>query len=1292
MDKYEYRIKAEQIVKLVGRKKYTSAMKIADDIDWNRVKNVQMLCTVSDVYEKNEKYEDAREILYLAYDRSPADRIIVYKISELSLVLGDIKEAINYFREYTQLAPNDTNVYILKYKLYVANNANLETLISVLEELKEQDFHEEWGFELARLYAQAGYIEQCVELCDELDLWFNDGPYVMQALELKQNYEELTEVQKLKLEQSYSMLNQAEDLEKIMEDSNPREPEAEQEEYYPEEEDIFFAGNVEEPEEESALEEEETEDSDEDEGLEEIGENDNHLEYYADDEAEEEDEEEEENKKSKGHSGGVLSKLGRFGKMLVEPAMDYDLEEDEEEENDEEEVAEEKIEEPVEELPQPEKTEEPQPDSEPAPKKKLRKKQETKKRQEIMKDSKKNNQTDLSKFLNPGYFDLGRLAANQEVDEKKIAEYENELSAPKEIQRENITQEINISGYRSTEKDENDENPQAVREEQENDLENRDTKPFNKATFKSGEDKSQYRKKMESALRNLDKVVNVEMNVQAPEEKPVSEEKEDNDDINDIIGEKELRRENSETVTPVWNGVSRYDTMNLQKELAKSIQKLLEAKEMDDVDSTLEDVKRLVEDSNIPELTETMRFRTMKGIMLNNWAKNQADRLGGVPEIENIIEHNRKVLKAEGSSEHRRKFFPPRRPENRAIPSLKLKPTKKDRKRELEKILVQEDDGQIGLIMPKEEMVEKQITGQLNIEDILREWERQKNNEENEREKKALEEARSKALNETQEFMSQVMDLLNQYLPKIGETDGRLWSLTTHLKKVQQALNSTDDLSEISKLNNELAETLDKIIPAPKETGIIEDKPIVQEEVYEENIQEEIAGDDSKPEEFSESEQISNKDDEESSEQIADNIFVEEDIAEDNTAEMEAAASLNEDEGLENENIDNEQDVLYREEIEPQENEEESTDEKLYYSEEAEEDLDEENLSKMMDEALHRIAMEVQESAVENEDTSSDEIEEEYLRSEEDDDAADDIEQAIEEGLPEIAEAISEEDKEVELFEEEEEEVNLQDTASIAKRNMEAILAVNNGKDNGLTQKQKEAFSYFASFEKIVTQMNQILNEEKTGKQNMIITGSDGCGKTSLAIRIIKAQEPDKAEENKRSVAKIKGTSLNSYDLEEVFKTVEGGVLIIEKAVALSDNTMTKINNKLNEGANVQIILTTKKKSVERLRTRNPEFMDRFKVFIEVPPYTNNELVEYGRIYARAKGYHIEDMAMLALFSRLGNFQSGKGALTFNEVKEVIDEAIVNAERRNNKLFKRLFGKKNEKSDLLLLEEDFEDN
>ena len=337
MDKYEYRIKAEQIVKLVGKRDYTKAVEIADEIDWNRVKNVQMLCTVSDVYEKNEKYEEAREILFLAYDRSPADRMIVYKIVELSLAVGDLKEAVNYFREYTQLAPNDTNIYILKYKLYVANNANIETLISVLEEFKEQDFHEEWGLELAKLYAQGGYIEQCVELCDEIDLWFNEGPYVMQALELKQQFEVLTQAQQEKLDQGYAMMHEAENLKKMVE-QNPQEEQINS----TDDEDIFFAGNK-----DAAFQKENSENdeseilADEDEETYELKDASQleddlaEMEYYPDDMSDEDEDNIEEESKEKSHSGSVFARLGKLGKFLVEPVSDFDMEDENYDEPDE---------------------------------------------------------------------------------------------------------------------------------------------------------------------------------------------------------------------------------------------------------------------------------------------------------------------------------------------------------------------------------------------------------------------------------------------------------------------------------------------------------------------------------------------------------------------------------------------------------------------------------------------------------------------------------------------------------------------------------------------------------------------------------------------------------------------------------------------------------------------------------------------------------------------------------------------------------------------------------------------
>lgn len=1308
LDKYEYRLRAEQIVKLVGRKKYTNAMQIADEIDWNRVKNVQMLCTVSDVYEKNNKYEEAREILFLAYDRSPADRLIVYKIVELSLELGDLKGAVNYFREYCQLAPNDTNIYILKYKLYVANNANLETLISVLEEFKEEDFHEEWGYELARLYARGGYIEQCIALCDELDLWFNDGPYVLQALELKQKFSELTDVQKEKLAQNNITINEIDNEDNI---SSELEDEEDLEEISEssDEEDIFFAGN------QTAYEKDELDLYNEDS----IKENDEQVEYgeeleqseTASDNEEQDSNEVDEFPKTKNHSDGVLKKLGRFGKMLVEPALDYDMD-DEETEEDKEDEKEEDLnnEETI---------------TEHKDKRKLLKKVK----------NEKQDKPDYSKLLDAGNFDLSHLGVKQDITGKKRENEDNDISQIDNMQSEplfednhneediddadkyNDSLEYERSDYGLYENI-SEENVSLITEDvEEQEIVSGNTKPFDKLSFKGVVDKQQYEKNMESALRNLDKVVNT------------NNMKEEEDEI--LKGVKEhLTAENNERVTPVWNGVSRYDTMNLQKELAKSIQKLLEATEMDDVDSTLEDVKKLVEDSNIPELTETMRFRTMKGIMLNNWAKNQAERLGDIPEIENIIECNFKEGKSESVGEIKRKF-PPKKAVVKGIPSIKLKPTKEDRKREMEKILVQENDGQIGLIMPEKEVIEKQITGQLNIQDILREWERQKSNEENEREKKALEEARTKALNETQEFMSQVMDLLNQCIPKYGGEDDRLWSLTTHLRKVQQALNSTNNLSEISKLNSELSETLDKICPIA-EVGV---------------VQESIGGNESIDVDIPKG-VSQNADMKELTEENKTNENDSTKTSVNSTVENEK----NEISQVMNDNIqgDNEEEpVIDAAQLEAAASSEEEEKREKPRRRRRRKVVKDDDVNNMLEEALYRIAMEVQDSASEDEEVLSAQIQKQHLL--EDDDAADDIEDAIEDGLPVSAKAITESEDKIDLFEpennliqdslsgdtnsedntddqaedkelinknlgavetsediefedntlndeetldnkidisEEDQSELLSNSDILPKKDVSALISNNYSDENGLTQKQKEAFSYFATFDEIAVQMNQLLNVDKKGNQNLIITGNDGCGKTSLAIRIIKAQELAGESGKERKVAKIKGTSLNSYDLDEVFTTVEGGVLIIEKAVALSDNTMTKINNKINNGSNVQIILTTKKKSVERLSARNPEFMDRFKVFIDVPPFNNNELVEYGRVYAKSKGYLIEDMAVLALFSRLGNLQSGK-TVSFNEVKDVIDEAVSRADRRNNKFIKRLFGKKHDEASLYLMEEDF---
>ena len=201
MDKYEYKVRAEEIKSLIADGEYAEAAKIADTIDWRRVRSVMMLCTISDLYKINRRYEDSRDILLLAYEKGGGRRPIVYSLCELSIKLEEYVQAIEYYKEFVQLAPKDSGRYILQYKLYEAQEVSLEERIAVLEELKKKDYREKWAYELAYLYHRVGLESKCVEECDEMYLWFSDSRYVLKALELKKLHQPLTEEQEAKYEQ-----------------------------------------------------------------------------------------------------------------------------------------------------------------------------------------------------------------------------------------------------------------------------------------------------------------------------------------------------------------------------------------------------------------------------------------------------------------------------------------------------------------------------------------------------------------------------------------------------------------------------------------------------------------------------------------------------------------------------------------------------------------------------------------------------------------------------------------------------------------------------------------------------------------------------------------------------------------------------------------------------------------------------------------------------------------------------------------------------------------------------------
>ena len=228
MDKYEYKVKLEQIEKMAAKKDYVTAAKIADGIDWRKEKSPATLSMVADVYEYAGRLEDCYELLNMMYDRSPIGRRIVYHMAEIAIKMHNFEEAIDLYKEFVKIAPHDLNKYILKYQIYRERGSSVEEQITILEEFKSHEYDEKWSYELACRYEDAGRIEECIEACDELILWFSEGEYVVKAMELKMKYQELTATQQEKYERRFEYMedNAEEELldnEENLEEENQEE-------------------------------------------------------------------------------------------------------------------------------------------------------------------------------------------------------------------------------------------------------------------------------------------------------------------------------------------------------------------------------------------------------------------------------------------------------------------------------------------------------------------------------------------------------------------------------------------------------------------------------------------------------------------------------------------------------------------------------------------------------------------------------------------------------------------------------------------------------------------------------------------------------------------------------------------------------------------------------------------------------------------------------------------------------------------------------------------------------------
>lgn len=1272
MDKVEYKIRAKEIVRLAGQKNYKAAAQIADEIRWEKVKNIQMLCTVSEIYEKIGRYDESRDVLLLAYNRSPSSKMIVYRLVDLSIAMKDYQEATDYYHEYVQLAPHDNNALILKYKLYKGKGAKLETLITILEEFKSKDYQEEWILELARLYHQAGDREKCVDICNEMDLWFSKGKSVIQALELKRLYEPLTPLQERKLENREQYMSE--------ETGAYQTPVADEErvepvQSFPEEQQEYQVSEVhEETEVPVAPRPEMTDRLRAVEAAYTPGLGSRETEPVPVPRMQEPEDPvaaaivrmARERQNASGELEPGFSILPK-GKVVDGDAEEFafDLPKG---------VKETQLAAPAKSVPEQEepKTEPSYEDPEAAvvPSEELEEVQiedpaieeleeqheESALEEEVVEASGteekpvgiwgkmfnrlKMEDDELDDDFNDDYVD-DTLEEDEDKEngmvtrgltgqyEKVVIEEDDDEDDPLNI-RMSVPDEEDDEEYEYVYGDEDEAEEYEDLEDQEDEQEPKEER----LSSRSSKRFNFFRNTMEDDELFEEEVPEEELDAQ--KEPAVEESYKEPQSMEDVV--------------PL-SYAAKYDTLNLQMELAKSIQQLMDATEKETVDSTLQNVKKMVEESHIPELSETMKFKAVRGNMLNFVAKSQAEKLQQAKDIEEVV--------SEGAASARREpdhvvatadatvYKADARPKPAVELAIKLKPSEEEEIEPLERILTQEDDGQLTLFLPEEPKEEEQIEGQMTFEDVLKEWEKQKLLSENDKEKRALEEARKRALEETQGIMTEIMGLLKDVIPKLGSIkDGeqKMTDLAESLEKVQRSLPYTQGVVEAAENSKEAASAIEAACA----------EAVEELERMEQAKQEEPEAGEAAPEHVGEplcEEEPTQEDGLEEETQTVQLQEFEQEQEDDFAFEQEAVTSEN----VYQPDEMPEEDMQLLGEPTEEESDKESfafdMDMQMYEEEESEPEENEEFLREQM--ALHQMFNENQVASEEKTEHMFDDIPEMLQTSEQQEEVSDELMPVLGE-MPAAAEPVMQDEEPAEV----------------------------------LNEEQKNILSYFLSVKSVEPLIKSIVKRTEYAPEHMIVTGGKGSGKTSVAMRIIKAAQVNK-EDKIEAIAKIKASLLNQKEVTEILDKVNGGVLIIERAGSLNPATVYAIEDALYSNKYyVQMIFVDKKPAIAKLLASTNSFINDIQMRVDLPAYSNNELAEFAKTYAENNGYKLDGMAVLALHSVIELFQTDQHIANLEDIKNIMDEAMERADKRGKKLFGKLFSKKTEYIDLI--ESDFE--
>ncbi len=1239
MDKYEYKQKTEQMLELMGDGAFSKAAEIADSIDWKRVRNSRMLTDVSDIYEKNGDYQKSYEVLNIAYHRAEGSRKIIYRLCTLALKTKNVDEAIDYYDDFQQIAPNDPNKYILRYQILRAQRAPLDQQIEALEAFKKGEYIEEWAYELAKLYQEAGLTAKCLEECDDLILWFNEGKYVYQAMELKMKYKPLTPSQQEKYDRRFEGLsNETVEMPNVVE--------------YQEEK--AAAATKDSVEEASG----ETEESAESEPERIIPES-----RMID---------------AKGRKIGNTMKLDEALKSLLHLGME---EEDKVQDSSSDPVStdvtfdEDKLKDAIEEIeavvdlnlvdelshqkglrelkvdpdleeliPGPEEEEEHKStlDAATTIMEPIRLElQEEKGIVQKPKEEALRSEKTLEELYaeageaiggrygeNGGPIDEQYAAAQQLMREldaearEAIAELDAEEGSIEELEED--AEEVTAETYEEVEEDtedittepyeeveelsaEPDEESGGIPEEPDGESGDTPVESYEEDT-EAGDEIAEPYEDIEESPAEPDETEHAGQNRNVKPSKSFAEEHKNQIEgqmsLLDIMAGMDTLEEEPLEISDSGTGHDMMDSLELEAE----------------------------------EAVESRVRRTEKGRTASA-EKTQETKPILSPDIQKLIDEIEGVVSEEEPGEVKpadRKAEEPisdGQPENMGEIAKQLRVDESSEWFEDYDDVLDDPEYEDGLPIQIEESISEEYDENMEIS-FGGEYE----------------------VEATEEYE----DILENGDIREGAGNGRGFEI-----EYQEEEEEPGNGIEFDETETGFAE---------EESGYAEEYEDVEPddaEGYEEaesnldGYAEEYAGEDSG-------------------------------YAEEYTEEYEEESGYSEEyEDTESEYADSYDD----EEYEPG-NEGEYEDE---YSEDYGDEEDEyyEDAYGYADGDEYEYDAASVEANLEDEFSPNDGYGEEYDEREmpEEEEEIDILSKTTPLSRKETAKLIATGKTAPLPMDEISDALSLSDTGFVVHGRYDLRTQSGIGTRAGLTEEQKKLFSYFVPVRGMSEQLVDVLEQDKncTNRQgtsstgNLLIIGNKGNGKTVLAVDVVKAiQKQRNIRQGK--VAIVTGDSLNKKKISDIFSKLYGGALIIEKAGKMNEKTVARVNKAMErDTGELLIVLEDQRKPLDRLLTSNREFRRKFTSRLEVPILINDELVTFGQAYAQENGYQIDEMGILALYSRIDMLQREDHAVTIAEVKEVMDEAMEHSQKASaKKLVKRVLGKNRDGSDrIILTEKDF---